>query len=136
MGKVIFGGSIFERKASTAPVEVVTMDFDGFAEWLRAKHARRLSRKEQANLFSPSLFDPALSSYTKRGLKNVTRVFANILLDNDTGAFSIEQFAALFPTLKFVACNTFNTTVAVPKYRLIIAADRVMTAEVYGLIAR
>jgi hypothetical protein len=83
-----------------------------------------------------SLFDPAICSHTKRGLRNVTKAFANILLDNDTGAFSIEKFATMFPALKFVACNTFNTTAAVRKYRLIVAADRVMTAEVYGIVAK
>jgi hypothetical protein len=135
MSDALCGGSVFERKISKYPSEIVARDFSGFAEWLREKHRRNVSRKEFANLISPWLYDPTIECETKKGKKNIVESFANILLDNDTGAFSVGQFAALFPELQFIACNSFNTTAALPKYRLFIPTDLVMDIDTYELIA-
>jgi hypothetical protein len=71
----------------------------------------------------------------KRGLVNV-EYSLGIWLDQDIGAFTIEDFATLFPTLQFVVCNTYHTTRICKKYRVVIPTDGVMTAAAYGRITK
>ncbi len=131
------GGSLFRRKYDTRPFETINYEFPAFVEWLRQQHSRTIAWKTQNQYFSPSFYDPDKPNPKgrKRGEANIVRSLG-VWLDNDTGAFTVEQFATLFPTLQFVATNTYTTTTIRRKYRLVIPTDSLMTAEAYKLIAK
>jgi hypothetical protein len=86
-------------------------------------------------LFSPAIFDPSLCAKTGRGLGNVIAT-NGIYLDNDGGGMSHQQFAALFPTLRFIIYNSFNSTEKNPRYRVHIPTTGFMTKEAYEAITR
>jgi hypothetical protein len=58
------------------------------------------------------------------------------MLDKDGGDLTLDQFAALFPDLRIIAYNSFNSTTEKPRWRAYIPTKTIMTAEVHELVAR
>lgn len=106
----------------------------GFIDWLKALSERELASKDENTLISPSFFEKRPGAKTTRGVQNI--VFANgIMLDNDGGGVSPDQFAEMFPELEFVAFNTFSSTKECLRYRIYIPTSRPMCAfESFAII--
>jgi hypothetical protein len=105
------------------------------SQFLESLSREKVRTKKSLYLFSPAMFDPSLCPDTDRGLGNV--VFsAGIMLDNDGGDLTLDQFAALFVDLRIIAYNSFNSTPEKPRWRAYIPTKTIMTAEVHEVIAR
>jgi hypothetical protein len=120
---------VFQNVYNTIPIDTIkNCPLDDFIDSLRDSHQQNIATKETNAMLCPAVFLPDKG----RALQNVIEVAGGLWLDNDTGHFSPEQFAELFPDLHFVALNTFSTTKDKPKYRLVIPTDDSMDADCYS----
>ncbi|MGI4795678.1 MAG: DEAD/DEAH box helicase family protein [Janthinobacterium lividum] len=130
----VIGLSTFESKFDQYPVDVLPYtSHESFIQDLRNFSTMPLPTKEGNNLFSPSIFDPLLSNRTKRGRANV-KAAAAIVLDNDGGDMTRDQFAALFPSLRMAIFNSFSSKPDAERWRVFIPVSNTMSAEVYRYI--
>jgi hypothetical protein len=121
--------TVFQNVYNTIPIDTIkNCPLDDFIDSLRDCHQQAVADKTSNAMLCPAVFLPD----TGRALKNIVEVGGGLWLDNDTGHFSPEQFAELFPGLQFIAFNTFSTTIDRPKYRLVIATDASMDADCYS----
>lgn len=132
-------GSVFSTKfASTSALrlELDHADDDGFIALLAELHQRVVEAKDDNFLISPATFDAAMAGAdTKRGLENVTRA-RGVWLDFDDGDLAHSDFAAVFPTLRFAAFNTYSSTATNNRWRAFVPTSREMSADEYAIIVR
>jgi hypothetical protein len=122
--------SVFQNVYNTTPIDTVKdCPLDEFIDGLRACHQETVADKTDNAMLCPAVF----RSDTSRALQNVVKADCGLWLDNDTGHFSPQQFADLFPGLRFIAINTFSTTIDAPKYRLFIPTDHSIDADCYSV---
>ncbi len=111
--------------------------FDGVVADFRDLSQERHARKEDCWLWSPAYFVPITRNDNPQGKRcgYVNMAYArHIILDNDGGDLSPEQFAALFPGLRMMIYSTWSSTATLPKWRVIIETDHVLDIEGYALI--
>jgi hypothetical protein len=121
---------------STLQLELDQVDDDGFIALLAELHQRVVEAKDDNFLISPATFDAAMAGTdTKRGLDNVTRT-RGIWLDFDDGDLTQDDFAAVFPALRFAASNTYSSTAGNNRWRAFIPTSREMSADEYASVVR
>jgi hypothetical protein len=121
--------SVFQNVYNTTPIDTAKdWPLDDFIWALHEWHQRTVANKESNAMLCPAVFRPD----TDRAVENVIKADCGLWLDNDTGHFNPQQFAELFPGLRFVAFNTFSTTIDRPKYRLFIPTDHSTDADCYS----
>jgi hypothetical protein len=97
-----------------------------FFAFLRDMHQRQVM-KEDAGLWC------AATCQGGRSLANITAIHG-VFMDNDGGDLSIDEFAAMFPILQMVICNTASSTCARTKWRVIVPITHAMSLEVHAEI--
>jgi hypothetical protein len=134
IGMAVSDGSLFSGKNRSQPFGYLSCQtIDGFMYMLKAFHSRKLPRKEDNQLISPSLFDPALSPDHDRGRENVVYC-RHLYLDFENGDLKPEEFPDLFPQLRMIVTNTFNHTPENPRFRVVIPTSDVVPPEVYSIL--
>ncbi len=132
-------GSVFPTKftpVSTLLLELDHADDDGFIALLADLHQRVVAVKDDNFLISPATFDADIAGVeTQRGLDNVTRA-RGIWLDFDDGDLTHDDFAAVFPTLRFAAFNTYSSTTGNNRWRAFVPTARDMSADEYATVVR
>lgn len=132
-------GSVFPTKFAstrTLQLELDQVDDDGFIALLAELHQRVVKVKDDNFLISPATFDAAVAGVdTQRGLDNVTRT-RGIWLDFDDGDLSHDDFAAVFPELRFAAFNTYSSAARNNRWRAFIPTSREMRADEYASVVR
>lgn len=136
-GSAVSYGSVFPNKftaVSALSLELDQADDDVFIALLAELHQRVVTAKDDNFLISPATFDAELAGVdTQRGLENVTSA-RGIWLDFDDGDLRHADFAAVFPTLRFVAFNTYSSTAANNRWRAFIPTSRGMNSDEYGAV--
>lgn len=123
-----------ELKGTKTVGDIFFNSNEEFFVWLKSLSKRELVSKDDNTLISPSYFEKKPGLKSTRAVANV--IFANgIMLDNDGFGILPEQFAVMFPELKFIAYNTFSSTKDRLRYRICIPTSRPMCAfESYAII--
>jgi hypothetical protein len=130
------GGTVFASIFDAEPLDFYPLDdVESFIAGLRWWHQFSYERKEANGLISPSIFDPMLTDETKRGLANI-RAIQGIWLDNDGGDLTHQEFARLFPRLRMVIVNSFNSTPAEPRWRVFIPTTVAMPITAHQAICQ
>jgi hypothetical protein len=128
-------GSVFSTKfASTSALqlELDHADDDGFIALLAELHQRVVEAKDDNFLISPATFDAAMAGVdTQRGFDNVSHA-RGIWLDFDDGDLTHNDFAAVFPLLRFASFNTYSSTATNNRWRAFIPTSRDMSADEYA----
>jgi hypothetical protein len=122
-----FGGSIFQNVNSKVPDRILSFGhLPDFINFLKECHKRHIPSKETNQLLSPSWFEG------RRGADFVVSS-SGLWFDQDCkgGFFSVDEFSALFPQIKFTAFNTYSTTRELPKSRYYVPTNGLMTADEY-----
>lgn len=125
-----FFADTFDKRGVT-----LTGTFDDLVWVLADFFNDRLAQKDDGFLMSPAHYvsPPILDLPRGRGRDNL--VFArHIVLDNDGGDLTWEQFAEIFPDWRMVIYSTFSTSAAKKKWRVLIPTDRRMDFEGYKLV--
>ena len=127
-------GTIFRSIQSTgADCTVNYKGVEDFISQLRRWNASTVRSKQSVRLISPASFDASLSNRTNRGLENVVSTWG-VWLDNDGADLSHGQFASIFPNLRIVVFNSFNTRADNPRYRVFIPTTTTMSGNAYRII--
>lgn len=130
-------GSVFSSMFATISalqLELDTVDDAGFIALLAELHQREVKAKDENVLISPATFDPAIAGVqTQRGLDNVTQA-RGIWLDFDDGDLGHEDFAVVFPAVRFAAFNTYSSTATNKRWRAFIPTSRNMSAAEYASV--
>jgi len=130
-------GSVFADKFATISslqLELDTADDDGFIALLAELHKREVQTKDSNFLICPATFDPAIArTETRRGLGNVVEA-RGIWLDFDHGQLTHGEFAAVFPSLRFAAFNTYSSTAVENRWRAFIPTSRAMSVDEYAAV--
>jgi len=128
------GGTIFASVYHAEPLDLYPLDdIETFVSGLRWWHQFEYGRKEANGLISPAIFDATLSDETKRGLANIRAVWG-IWLDNDGGDLTHQEFARLFPRLRMVIFNSYNSTRDKPRWRVFIPTTVAMPIAAHRAI--
>jgi hypothetical protein len=141
----LIGMSLFSKIGVSTPCDTWSWrGEDDFIGLLRSLASARVAEKKDNALISPSIFDPHLAVVAndlnvygkpkKRARVNVVSAIG-IWLDNDGGDMSIEEFVNLFPQLRIVIYNSFNSTPEKKRWRVFIPTSHAMTAELYMYVA-
>lgn len=102
-----------------------------FIERLKLYHLNVFRYKEENSLFGIGLAAP--NSYHMRGIDNV--ICANgIVLDNDGGQMTPDEFARMLPGVEIFIFNTFSSTPDRPRWRAYIPTATVMPSVCYTRI--
>jgi len=132
-------GSVFATKfASTSSLQLQLdqADDDGFIALLADLHQRVVAAKDENFLITPATFEAAIAGVeTQRGLGNVVAA-RGIWLDFDDGDLTHDDFAAVFPRLRFAAFNTYSSTTGNNRWRAFVPTTRDMSAEEYATVVR
>ncbi len=104
-------------------------------DFLRLCHDLPSNSKESQYLFSPALFDPALSQETHRGNANIAYL-RHVILDFENGELKPDGIPNLLPATRMIVTNTFNHTTQRPRFRVILPTTENMTPEVYRFIVQ
>lgn len=132
-------GSVFASKfASTSSLllELEQADDDGFIALLAELHLRVVAAKDDNYLIAPATFAADIDGVeTKRGLDNVVAA-RGVWLDFDDGDLTHDDFAAVFPGLRFVAFNTYSSSATNNRWRAFIPTSRDMSADEYATVVR
>jgi hypothetical protein len=107
----------------------------GLAEFFKWCHGRSLSRKNQAGLFCPSVFDPdkPTSTDTHRGYENIDHVGNVFFMDFDGGNMPPAKLPEYFPNIEMIVCNSYNHHPDRPRFRVIVPLSRQLaTPENYA----
>ena len=108
---------------------------EDFAEFLKSIHTRT-EPKEQAFLWSPAMFDPSLSTETRRGKDNITGMYG-LWWDNDGGGITWQAFASMFPRCAMIIYrDSYNSTPEREKYRVVMPSTCALTMSVHDEIMR
>jgi hypothetical protein len=128
-------GTLYRGKFSGSPsAYVAAADADSFVGFLRTFYSRRITIKDDLELISPAIFDPARPGATKRrGLENIEYV-RHLWLDFENGDLGHHEFAALFPGVRLIATNSFHHRADKPRFRAVILNDRPVTAEAHQIL--
>ncbi len=125
---------LFKSINSPTPLRYVSCETDeAFVQFLRNCHRNEWLSKGDNYLFSPAIFDPKLSTETKRGVANIVCI-RNVVLDFESGDLSPEEVPLIFPGLQMIVTNTFAHSTEKPRFRVVIPASEKMTPEMYGLV--
>ncbi|MDP3414496.1 hypothetical protein [Falsiroseomonas sp.] len=118
--------TIYDSLHSVTPFSAVNVnDFNELSEFLRDWwSASDLTKATNAH-FVPSEMDPA-----GRGAANVRHAKV-MVLDNDSGDLSREDFSQLFPGIRMTIVNTSSSTAAKPRWRAYIPLTHAVDAEIY-----
>lgn len=113
--------------------------FDELVASMRDLSGQAHPSKDSCWLWSPSHFIPDTPNWnpenTRRGYVNIAYC-RHIILDNDGGDLTPEQFVAIFPGLRMITYSTWSSTAACPRWRALIETDSVMDIEGYKIIVR
>ena len=128
-----FRSTLFHNKYSEKPFDCyVTKTIGDFEKELEeAFTSEKYDRKEDNFLICPSAFDPDKVPDTERGRGNV--VFASgIWLDFDIGDLKPLRLSKLFPMLRMTIFSSFSSTGELPRFRVYIPTDNVMSSRRAG----
>ena len=96
-----FWATIFSNIKSTTPEAYLSCASpEHFAQAMAVAHSRVIESKAANPLFSPAIFDPALSQDSNRGRDNILYL-QNVVLDFENGDLLPTDIPDLFPT-----CNS------------------------------
>ncbi len=135
IGTAVAHGSLFTNKNQSLPFSFICGgDNDSLVELLYGIWLDNiLVRKEDNWLISPSVFDPALTPDSDRGLENIVYC-RHIWLDFENGELRPEDFPKLFPNLRMIVTNTFGHTNENPRFRVITLTTDILTREAYSIL--
>ena len=134
IGTGVSHGSLFINKYHSLPFGFICGgDNDRLVEALHDIWSGEILFKEDNYLISPSVFDPALSPDTKRGLENIVYC-RHVWLDFENGDLRPEEFPRVFPNLKMVVTNTFHHRDEHPRFRVMIPTTNILTREAYVIL--
>lgn len=124
-----FQACIWESvEQKTNPRYVVASSHDQFIYKLREYHRRTVSSKESNRLMT--LGCPAPDPISMRRAENMA--FANgIMIDNDGGDLTPDEFANLFPHTAMVIYNTYSCTSLHRRWRAYIPTEYIMHPDMY-----
>jgi hypothetical protein len=124
-------GTFYATNTSEQPMAYLEwIDEFMFVAVLESFHRQKIKSKEDNFRISPAVFDPTIPSGGFRRRDNIVYL-RNVWLDFEDGDLSPKEFAALFPNLRMVICNSYRHTRAKPRYRVIIPTTAPVTPEVY-----
>ncbi len=131
-----FRGSLLQNTYSEKSFDCyVTKTIGDFEKELEEASSEKYDKNEGNFLACPSAFDPDKVPDTERGLGNV--VFANgIWLDFDGGDLKPLRLSKIFPTLRMTIFSSFSSIEALPRFRVYIPTDNVMSAKQYQVITK
>ena len=131
-----FRGTIWEHIRSPVSVgNIEKENVDDFDEWLFALHLRKLKRKTDSHLISPSYFVPNMEKEKYR-TEGTIQFINGIWLDNDEGGILPETFANLFPQTRMSIFNSFSATREKLKYRVYIPTNGFLNCHLYKAITK
>ena len=129
------GGTVYSSIYHSEPLDFFPLaDVEAFIDGLRFFHREAYEAKEMNGLISPAIFDATMSDETSRGKANIRAIWG-IWLDNDGGDLTHEEFARLFPRLRMVIVNAFNSTQETPRWRVFIPTTVTMPIVAHKAIA-
>ncbi len=110
---------------------VISSSTDYFVQFLKHKHLNRFHNKEDNNLLGLGL-----ALYDVNGMRKSDRFLCanGIMLDNDGGGMTPDEFANFMPGLEMFVFNTFSSTPESPRWRVYIPTSTIMPAECYKRI--
>jgi hypothetical protein len=107
-------------------------DMDEFVGALRDVWSMSIGAKGATAKFIPADLDPGMAAESRRGTANVHSAHV-LVLDNDGGDLTRDEFARLFPRWRMLFVNTYSSAPACPRWRVFIPCDMPVTAELYRL---
>jgi hypothetical protein len=124
-------GTIYSDKFSSKPAAYFNCDdADKLITCLGAFHERILTRKEDAYLISPAVFDPDKVAGTSRGIGNIIHL-RHLWFDFEDGDLPPEEVPALFPHTRMAVMNTYHHTREKPRFRVVIPTTQIVTPEAH-----
>ncbi len=112
----------------------VHLDWDDIRIQLRQCLDQIQAKKEDNTLISGALFDPSLAKDTTKGLDNIVAV-NGVWLDFDNGLLMPDEFARIFPDVKWLLFNSFNNGKdGKTKFRVLFPSRSPLTADMYHAI--
>jgi hypothetical protein len=132
--------TIYKHKKSSLPLGyLMHQGPEAFVEFLREHHAAIHENKDDNSLFSPAIFDPYIGKIgakgqpERRAVGNILCVH-NIVFDFENGDLRPEEVPQLFPGLQMVVVNSYMHTSAMPRFRVILLTEGVMSPSEYKVI--
>ena len=131
-----FIGSFWRSTYDKHPLGHFMVDnTDELFKEFKTEHKNYYQKKEDNYLITPALFLPSDEEVGGRTLDDVS-IIGSIWLDNDGGGISENDFQHMFPHHEYIICNTYSSTKAEPKFRIIYPTKRPMIKAEYDLIVR
>jgi hypothetical protein len=127
-----FRGSYFNDYFSTDPF-VISKTEDQFIRYLKDHSRNVYTSKNEIPCVSGALFDVNKSDETNRGNDNVELV-RGMWIDIEKGTMTHQEFAHLFPLIRFAAYNTFRHTRDRLRFRIYIPTSRAMLDSEYRMV--
>jgi hypothetical protein len=122
-------GSVYKNIYSKMPVAYIrALPIADQIKLLHELWTRHVASKEDALLISPSLFKPVGRKY-----EQIVSTL-NIWLDFDEGDLLPDDFAKLFPRLKFVIFNSYHHRTDRPRFRVVLFTSTPLTIEAYEMV--
>jgi hypothetical protein len=126
-GDVCFG-SIFKDIYSETPAFYIrSLPFSDQIKLLHECWQRTIAEKEAAALISPSTFKDG------RTYDHIVAIL-NVWFDFEDGDLTPDNFATLFPSLKFASFNSYHHTTEKPRFRVVMFTSTPVTIEAYKII--
>jgi len=135
-----FHGTVFEADLQATEGEpLIYSSFNEFADLMRELSGESHASKNSCWLWSPSHFIPDTPNdnpaNTRRGYVNIAYC-RHIILDNDGGDLTPEQFVAFFPGLRMITYSTWSSNSTCRRWRVLIETDTVVDIEGYKIIVQ
>lgn len=125
-------GSIIAHKRDSDST-MIDCNKDTFISIMKKLSLNKFKSKEDNMLISPALFIDRDNIISRRGKLNAY-CGRNIYLDIENGTMTSRQLSKIFPNIEMLAYNSYNHTKGLPRYRVVLFTDSIMSPEMYTSI--
>lgn len=98
--------------------------------WLGLKSSNSIPIKERNQLFNTTKFRLNENGTESKKAKYIESIHG-IILDNDGGGITVDEFIKRFPKIRMAVFNTFSSTPEFPRWRVFIPTTRYMSLSEY-----
>ncbi|WP_231345941.1 DEAD/DEAH box helicase family protein [Methylorubrum sp. B1-46] len=125
-------GSIIEHKKDSKSTMLVGSS-DAFVKNMKF-YSKSVFKSKNANLLiSPALFIDKDDATSRRSKANAF-CGKNIYLDIENGTLTHRQLSKILPNIEMLAYSSYSHTKAMPRYRVVLLTDTVMSPAMYTAI--